>query len=117
MKTDHNSLYGLIGARLKDRRVELNLTQEQLASRVGFERTSITNIEKGRQRLSLHALYDICSVLQIEAREIVPISVDVHMRDQGALADGFKGDKENAPSEATDLIKHLRNRASEEIDQ
>lgn len=117
MKADHNSLYSLIGTRLKDRRVLLSLTQEQLAGRVGFERTSITNIEKGRQRLSLHALYDICSVLQVEVSEILPIGSDVFVRDQGALVDGFKGDKENAPSEATDLIKHLRNRASEGINQ
>lgn len=113
MKADGDSLYRLIGTRLKECRGKSNLTQEQLASRVGFERTSITNIEKGRQRLSLHALYEICFVLQIEVGSILPPWNEVMARDQGALVDGFKGDKESAPAEATDLINHLRNRASE----
>lgn len=112
MKADGDSLYRLIGTRLKECRGKSNLTQEQLASRVGFERTSITNIEKGRQRLSLHALYEICFVLQVEVGAILPPGGEVMTRDQGALADGFKGDKENAPSEATDLIRQLRNRQS-----
>lgn len=42
---------------------EGRMTQAELAALVDLERTSITNIEKGAQKLSLHVLYKICDVL------------------------------------------------------
>lgn len=113
MKADIDRLYGLIGARLKSQRTALGLTQEQLANPVGFERTSITNIEKGRQRLSIHALYEICFALQIEVRDVLPPVDEVMARDQRALARGFKGDEENAPEAVGALIRKVRNESSE----
>jgi transcriptional regulator with XRE-family HTH domain len=41
------------------------LTQEALASQVSLTRTSITNIEKGRQKFLLHTLFDIASALGV----------------------------------------------------
>ena len=52
-----------VGLRLQRARRERGVTQEELARRVDLSRTSITNIEKGRQRILLHQLVDIAAAL------------------------------------------------------
>lgn len=53
------------------------LTQAELAQMVGLERTSITNIERGNQKVSLHVLYRICEALRTPISDIVPSVADV----------------------------------------
>jgi len=43
-----------VGIRIRMIREALGLNQGDLSKRVGLDRTSITNIESGRQRLLLH---------------------------------------------------------------
>ena len=45
-------IYKEFGKLLKKSRTAANLTQAGLAKRVGLSRTSITNIEKGRQHIN-----------------------------------------------------------------
>ena len=47
------SCYLAIGVRIRMIRDALGLTQEDLSKRCGLERTSIANIEAGRQRILL----------------------------------------------------------------
>lgn len=61
---------GKVGSRPK-------LTQAELAKRVGLERTSITNIEKGNQKVSLHVLYRLCEVLKADVASVLPHMNDV----------------------------------------
>ncbi len=77
MPVDEDLLYRAIGARLRDRRVALGMTQAELAQASGILRTSITNIEAGRQRAPLHVLYSICSALNVETAAILPANADV----------------------------------------
>ncbi len=77
MVLNDDLLYRHIGARLKQRRNELGMNQGQLAEVVGVLRTSITNIEAGRQKVPLHILYKICAVLEIEVRELLPPVRDI----------------------------------------
>jgi len=48
------------------------LTQERLAELVSLTRTSITNIEKGRQKLPINTLYVLANALGAEARDLLP---------------------------------------------
>ena len=48
------------------------LTQEELGARVSLSRTSITNIEKGRQKILLHTLADIAEALQVAPVKLLP---------------------------------------------
>lgn len=70
-------LYRIIGERLRERRLEANVTQAQLAEAAGVLRTSITNIEAGRQKPPLHLLYKMCMALDVEVSSIVPTNEEV----------------------------------------
>lgn len=56
-------LYVEFGRRLKAARRRAGATQEDLAGRVGLTRTSITNMERGRQHLPLHTLVRLADAL------------------------------------------------------
>ena len=48
------------------------MTQEKLGRLVGLSRTSITNIEKGRQHVSLHQLFAIAEALRVRPEALLP---------------------------------------------
>ena len=48
------------------------MTQEQLARKIGLTRTSIVNIEKGRQLISMKNLYLICKEFNIKSSKLLP---------------------------------------------
>lgn len=53
-----------IGARIKERRLELNMTQEELAAKVGFKgKTSISKIESGAHGVPIDKAKAIADVL------------------------------------------------------
>lgn len=51
--TEIQAVYRQFGAKIESLRVALGLSQSELAKRVGLQRTSICNIEAGRQRVLL----------------------------------------------------------------
>lgn len=57
--------------RLRERE-GFGLSQDALSKRVGLSRTSVTNIEKGRQQVSLHALYAFADALGVEPTALLP---------------------------------------------
>lgn len=65
------SFYEAVGRRIRDAR-HGKLTQEALASIVSLTRTSIVNIEQGRQQLLLHTLIDIARALQVQPADLIP---------------------------------------------
>lgn len=58
--------YELIGSSIVSKRKELGLTQIELANKTGMSRTSIVNIENGKQYPPLHLLWAISYVLEIK---------------------------------------------------
>lgn len=48
------------------------MSQAHLAGQVGLLRTSITNIEAGRQKAPLHVLYALCDALDVEVTDLLP---------------------------------------------
>jgi transcriptional regulator with XRE-family HTH domain len=62
----------LFGQLLAQRRAEAKLSQEALAKSVGLTRTSITNIERGRQPVNLHTLYVMADILRLEVADLLP---------------------------------------------
>lgn len=52
-----------IGCMIQSARLDKGFSQEEFADLIGISRASITNIEAGRQAVSLRALYLICCIV------------------------------------------------------
>lgn len=59
-------LYAAIGEQVREARQSRGVTQQYLATAVGLTRSSLTNIESGRQRPPLHTVIAIAQALGIE---------------------------------------------------
>ena len=70
--SDVDAFYLAVGKRIRIIRRKCNLTQEDLGRSVSLTRTSITNIERGRQKLLLHTLADIAKTLGVSCGELLP---------------------------------------------
>lgn len=77
MESFNSILYEILGERIKSKREELNLNQNDLSEKINIGRTSISNIEKGRQQPPLHILYEICNALNIDIHTILPTYSDI----------------------------------------
>jgi len=83
--SDFNSvLYSMLGERIKDRREESRLSQQQLSEAVSnvypLKRSSISNIERGRQQPPIHVLYAICNILNFDIQTILPTYSEVQLK-------------------------------------
>jgi len=65
-------VYREFGVLLAAERKRKRLSQSQLANLAGLSRTSITNIECGRQPIQLHQLYSFASILRIDVNNLLP---------------------------------------------
>jgi transcriptional regulator with XRE-family HTH domain len=61
-----------IGARIREGRVALNLSQEQLARGLGISFQQIQNYEKGANGVSAVRLFDICKILNVSLASMFP---------------------------------------------
>jgi transcriptional regulator with XRE-family HTH domain len=64
--------YRQFGRILAEARNKKKLSQEVLARELGLSRTSVTNIEKGRQPVQLHTLYHISQLLSVDLKDLLP---------------------------------------------
>jgi transcriptional regulator with XRE-family HTH domain len=67
-----DSFYTELGRRVKERRKELNLTQDILARDLGLQRTSVANLEKGLQRISAEAVVILANALRVPPGDLLP---------------------------------------------
>ncbi|MGN6149480.1 MAG: helix-turn-helix domain-containing protein [Rhizomicrobium sp.] len=77
--SDADRLYRKFGSLIRlhrENRAEL-MTQERLGQLVGLSRTSITNIEKGRQHISLHHLFQLAKALKVAPAALLPATGDL----------------------------------------
>jgi transcriptional regulator with XRE-family HTH domain len=65
-------LYRTIGQLVRTARERAELTQEELGARVGLTRTSITNVERGRQKIQVHTLCAIADALGVPCSALLP---------------------------------------------
>lgn len=70
-----NAFYAAVGSRIQAHRKASGLNQTELAIAVGLERTSLSNIEAGRQRSSLHMFAMIAQVLNVGVADLMPSAV------------------------------------------
>jgi transcriptional regulator with XRE-family HTH domain len=70
-------LHRTVGARIREARRAERREQAWLAAALGVSRTTISNIEGGRQRLFLDQVYEIARQLRIDVATLLPSLEDV----------------------------------------
>ncbi len=87
MILEPQAIYAILGSRIREARDRAGLSQAKLAGRLGMTRTSIVNIEAGRQRPPIHVVWAIAEELRTEialllpsrsdySREVQPVELD-----------------------------------------
>jgi transcriptional regulator with XRE-family HTH domain len=66
-----HAFYVRLGARIRELRTSRGVTQEGLAQRLGRNRTTVVNIERGRQGLAVHQLVEIAAVLGCDPEDLL----------------------------------------------
>jgi transcriptional regulator with XRE-family HTH domain len=69
---NQDDFYVALGLLIKKSRLNSGLTQEELADKLGLSRTSITNIEKGKQRILAHTVAELAAKLNVSAANLLP---------------------------------------------
>lgn len=72
MSPQINNLYWQIGQNVRSARKNVGKTQSELAKALKLKRTSLTNIEQGKQRIQLHTLYAIARSLDRPITDFLP---------------------------------------------
>lgn len=71
-KEEEVSYTDYIGFKVKTLRKEHEYNQEDFAKKIGVSRTTIVNIETGKQQLTINNLYKIFELLGIDSKRILP---------------------------------------------
>ena len=66
MQVAKQDVLKLFGARVRELRLEKGWSQEQLASKVGLDRTYIGGIERGERNLGLKNIFRLADALGVE---------------------------------------------------
>lgn len=103
---DYKEVYEKLGRLVKAARINAGLTQEDLASIISVSRTSISNIEAGRQKILLHTLYEIALGLGVDYRDLLP--------DIGVRSDLSAQVPDELDSDAQEWIASILSKLNEE---
>lgn len=109
---DEQRLYKTLGQNIRELRAGKpgangSLTQAELAKSVGLERTSITNLEKGSQKVPLHVLYAVCRALNTDVVNVLPPLSAVVRREASTHLDLISASVEQASAGRPMLSKLL----------
>lgn len=87
------NVYEVIGRNIRHARENCGLSQEKLAKLLSLNRTSVTNIEKGRQRILVHMLFQVSAALSIPMLELLPRDSEIaHKPIEELLPDSLQGE-------------------------
>lgn len=79
-------LYSIIGGRIKEFREVHNLTQAEVSEKTGINRATISNIESGKQQVSLNYVYLIAKALDTEILTFLPTIKELNIQTEEAQA-------------------------------
>jgi transcriptional regulator with XRE-family HTH domain len=69
-----SSQFRAFGERVRARREQLGLSQEELASRAGLHRTYVGSVERGERNISLENIHRLAKALGVDAGQLVSAS-------------------------------------------
>lgn len=68
-------IYVALGQRVLEERLKSGWTQEDLACQIGLARSSVANVELGRQRLLMHQVLALSDALDISPGELIGVAI------------------------------------------
>lgn len=93
--------YSIIGERLKKARLEMKMTQENLAEKLNVSVAYVSRIECGTTKLNLKRLSELCRILNIDEGIILNGS---SVESENYLTDEFSSLLKNCSQETQKLI-------------
>ncbi len=105
---DSERLYVLIGDRIRRIREAQTprMSQNDLAKILGLQRTSVTNIELGKQKPTLDTLLRLCEHFSLEIEAFVPKVRDVALIQARSVVVGGKA--QDVGAKTANLLRSLR---------
>ncbi len=74
--------YKSVGEKIRMARQAVGINQEALAIAVDLQRTSITNIEAGNQKVPIYTLYKIAEALRVPVLSLLPNDTKISETDK-----------------------------------
>lgn len=93
--------YAVVGSRVRSVRTDRGMSQAALARQIGFTRSSVANLEAGRQRIALHLLVQIARALDNEPGALIPEVAPASAMDDEVL----EGLTEQLDSRAREFVR------------
>ena len=69
--------YAELGRRVRQRRVMLQLTQEELAEKAGISCSFVGHIERGEKKFSIGTLVALCNAMEVSPNYLLQDSLDL----------------------------------------
>jgi transcriptional regulator with XRE-family HTH domain len=108
-KDSIDRLYADIGIRVRGARTQHGWTQEELAHAVGLTRSSVANLEAGRQRTLAHVMVLIAQALGIPVETLLPSGQEL---DKIADVQAPALDLDGQPDSTQDFVTSVMRRAT-----
>ncbi len=83
----HSKFYEQLGANIRKYREQRKLSQNDLAKLVSLTRTSLTNIEKGRQHPPVHTVCELVEQLKVNISELLPLPSPAPTEEPGDITE------------------------------
>jgi transcriptional regulator with XRE-family HTH domain len=94
-KANVDLFYREFGRRVQIARRRANLSQQDLARAIGLTRTSVTNIEKGRQHVPVHVTFLLAEATSSSPADLLPDVGELeHERALGRVLGGVHPDQQ-----------------------
>lgn len=109
----YEQLIKLVGERVKEKREELGITQEQLAKRMNEKKykSTISKLENGKtQNPTLKNICDVANALDVEVWELM-VPLGIKNKDESyptALQDFINSINVDIKKEELEILKHLK---------
>ncbi|MBQ6862663.1 MAG: helix-turn-helix transcriptional regulator [Clostridia bacterium] len=96
--------YFEIGQRIRKKRKAQNLSQEELAEKVGISTTHMSHIETGNTKLSLQVLVCIAEALEVSADVLI---FDTNKTNRNTIIDEIVAELEDCSTQQILIIKDV----------
>ncbi|MCM3006705.1 helix-turn-helix domain-containing protein [Priestia koreensis] len=73
----NSDLYEIIGLKIRNYRDNKKMSQTDLGEKVGLTRSSVANIESGRQKVQIDTLYNLAQILEVDIQDLLPKLVEL----------------------------------------